>query len=265
MKRPLTALAAVSLLAVAAGCGSTAAPSGQTSPSSSGPSSTSAQTLTVFAAASLKPTFTELGSQFHSAHPGAKVAFSFGGSSDLVAQLQQGAPGDVFASADTKNMDKVTGDKLVDGTPVNFASNTLEIAVPPDNPANVASYQDLSKAGLKLVLCAAQVPCGSATHKIETATGVDLKPVSEEQSVTDVLNKVTTGEADAGLVYVTDVKSAGAKVRGITFPESSRAVNTYPIAALASSKNKDLAQAFVTLVTGAAGQKVLADAGFAKP
>jgi molybdate transport system substrate-binding protein len=266
MKHPLNALVAVSLLTVAAGCGSSSSPSGQTSSApSSGQSSRSGQTLTVFAAASLKATFTELGSRFESAHPGTKVTFSFGGSADLVTQLQQGAPGDVFASADTKNMDKATGDKLVDGTPVNFASNTLEIAVPPDNPANIASFKDLSKPGLKLVLCAPEVPCGSAAQKIETATGIALKPVSEEQSVTDVLNKVETAEGDAGLVYVTDVKSAGAKVKGVTFPESTKAVNTYPIAALASSRNKDLAKEFVSLVTGADGQKVLADAGFAKP
>ncbi len=254
MNRPLVALAAIAFLTVAAGCGSSSSPSGQSS-----------TPLTVFAAASLKPTFTELGTQFESAHPGTKVTFSFGGSSDLVTQLQAGAPADVFASADTKSMDKATADKLVDGTPVNFASNTLEIAVPPDNPAAVATFKDLSKPNVKLVLCAPEVPCGSAAHKIETATGITLKPVSEEQSVTDVLNKVQTGEGDAGLVYVTDVKSAGDKVKGITFPESSKAVNTYPIASLASSKSKDLAKEFATFVTSAEGQKVLAAAGFAKP
>jgi len=263
MKRPLVALAALALLTVAAACGSSSSPSSQTSASSQ--ISTSSQTLTVFAAASLKSTFTDLGTQFESAHPGTTVAFSFGGSADLVTQLQQGAPADVFASADTKNMDKATGDKLVDGTPVIFASNTLEIAVPPDNPAGVASFKDLSKPTVKLVLCAPEVPCGSAAQKIETATGISLKPVSEEQSVTDVLNKVETGEGDAGLVYVTDVKSAAAKVKGITFAESAKAVNQYPIAALSASKNKDLATEFVSLVTGADGQKVLSDAGFAKP
>ena len=142
------------------------------------------------------------------------MTFSFAGSSDLVTQLQQGAPADVFASADTKNMDKATADNLVQGDPVNFASNTLEIAVPPDNPAKITSFADLAEAGVKVVVCAPQVPCGSATQKVETATGVTLKPVSEENSVTDVLNKVTTGEADAGLVYNTDVKSAGDKVAG---------------------------------------------------
>ena len=171
----------------------------------------------------------------------------------------------MFASADTANMDKAVADDLVEGDPVNFASNTLEIAVPPDNPAGVTSLTDLAKPGTKVVVCAPQVPCGAAAQKVEKAAGVNIKPVSEEQTVTDVLTKVETGEADAGLVYVTDVKAAGDKVKGITFPESSSAVNTYPIAALADSKNADLAKEFVDLVTGTEGQEVLADAGFAKP
>jgi molybdate transport system substrate-binding protein len=261
----LVAAAAVAALTLVAGCGSTAEPAGQSTGPSTGASSAATGTLTVFAAASLKTTFTTLGQQFESSHPGTKVSFSFAGSADLVTQLQGGAPADVFASADTKNMDKATGDKLIAGTPVTFASNTLEIAVPPDNPAKIASLQDLTKTGVKVVLCAPAVPCGSAAQKVETAAKIDIKPVSEESSVTDVLNKVQTGEADAGLVYVTDVKGAGDKVKGVTFPESSSAVNEYPIATLAASKQADLAKEFVTLVTGAQGQQVLADAGFAKP
>ena len=259
-KRWIGAVAAVLLLGTSAACGSDA-----TADKGSSSSKPEAKTLTVYAAASLTGTFTEIGKKFEAAHEGVTVKFSFGGSSDLVAQIQQGAPADVFASADTKNMDKATGDDLVDGDPVDFATNTLEIAVPPDNPAGVTSLQDLSKSGTKVVLCAAEVPCGAAAVKVEDASGVKIKPVSEEQSVTDVLNKVTTGEADAGLVYVTDVKAAGDKVKGITFPESSDAVNTYPIGALADSKNKDLAKQFVDLVAGSEGQQVLADAGFAKP
>ncbi len=260
MNRPLAGLAATAALVIAlAGCGSDAPPSSSTS---SGPP---ASTLTVFAAASLKTTFTTLGQQFEAAHPGTKVTFNFAGSADLVTQLQEGAPADVFASADTKNMDKATAATLVTKTPATFASNTLEIAVPPDNPAGITSFSDLTKAGVKLVVCAPAVPCGAATEKIETATKVTLKPVSEESAVTDVLNKVQTGEADAGLVYVTDVKNAGDKVLGVAFPESKEAVNVYPIAPLAASKNADLAAEFTALVTGADGQKVLADAGFAKP
>ena len=171
-----------------------------------------------------------------------KVEFSFGGSSDLVAQIQEGAPADVFASADTANMDKLTAEDLQAGDPQNFASNTLEIAVPPGNPGGVTSFADLAKDGLNVVVCAPEVPCGAATQKVEDATGVDIQPVSEEQSVTDVLAKVTSGEADAGLVYVTDVQAAGDDVEGVTFPESSEAVNTYPIVALKDAADADLAQ-----------------------
>ena len=227
--------------------------------------SSGSKILTVYAAASLTSSFEEIGKQFEADHAGVKVRFSFGGSSDLVAQLQQGAPADVFASADTDNMEKATADDLVEDDPVDFATNTLEIAVPPDNPAGVASLEDLAKPGTQVVVCATEVPCGAATQKVEKASGVEIRPMSEEQSVTDVLNKVTTGEADAGLVYVTDVQAAGDKVKGITFPESSAAVNTYPIGALAGSENNELARQFVDLVTGDTGQQILADAGFAKP
>jgi molybdate transport system substrate-binding protein len=219
----------------------------------------------VFAAASLKKTFTDIGEQFKTDNPGASVEFSFAGSSDLVTQLTQGAQADVFASADTKNMDKAAQAGLLAGDPVNFASNTLTIAVAPGNPKKIASFKDLTQQGLNVVVCAPQVPCGSATQNVEKATGVTLNPVSEESSVTDVLNKVTTGEADAGLVYVTDVKGAGDKVAAVAFPEAAGAVNTYPIAVLKESKNPELARKFVDLVTGESGQKVLNAAGFAKP
>ncbi|MEN3321943.1 MAG: molybdate transport system substrate-binding protein [Mycobacterium sp.] len=221
--------------------------------------------ITVFAAASLKKTFTDIGEQFKTENPGFSVEFSFAGSSDLVTQLTQGAEADVFASADTKNMDKAAQAGLLAGDPVNFASNTLIIAVAPGNPKKIASFKDLTRQGLNVVVCAPQVPCGSATQKVEQATGVTLKPVSEESSVSDVLNKVTSGQADAGLVYVTDAKGAGDKVAVVAFPEAVGAVNTYPIAVLKDSKNPELARKFVDLVTGESGQKVLSAAGFAKP
>lgn len=257
MNRGGGTLTAALLLAVLSGCGSGSMPFAQAA--SSGPP------LTVYAAASLKGTFTELGQRFEASHAGSKVIFSFAGSSDLVAQLQQGAPADVLASADTRNMDKAKADNLLNADPVSFASNTLQIAVPPGNPAAIGSFADLAKPGVKLVVCAPQVPCGSATQTIETATGVTLAPVSEESSVTDVLGKVQTRQADAGLVYVTDVQGAAGKVAGVPFPESNQAVNVYPIAVLAASKNKDLATAFVQLVTSAEGQQLLAGAGFGKP
>ena len=257
------ALAALAL--PTASCGSEAG-SRQGGGASSGSPGSGALTgeITVYAAASLKQTFTQIGAQVEAAHPGTKVRFSFAGSSDLAAQIQQGAPADVFASADPATMAKVTKPGLTAAPPVDFASNTLEIAVPPGNPAQVTSLADLAKPGVKAVVCAPQVPCGNASVKVEEAAGLTLKPVSEEQSVTDVLGKVIAGEADAGLVYLTDVKAVGDKVEGIEFPESSAAVNVYPVAVLRSSRNPSLASAFLDAVTGAQGQAVLAAAGFGK-
>ncbi len=222
-------------------------------------------TLTVFAAASLKAPFTEIGRQFEAQHDGVTVTFSFAGSSDLVAQLQQGAPADVLATADTVSMTTATGDDLVAGMPRAFATNTLQIVTPPDNPAGVDSIDDLAAPGVAVVVCAAQVPCGSAARLVETASGVGIRPVSEEQSVTDVLGKVVSGEADAGLVYVTDVLAAGDTVRGVVLPESVNTVNTYPLAALRSSVDSSLASEFVSFVTGSQGRDVLAAAGFGRP
>ena len=219
----------------------------------------------MFAAASLKKAFTDIGEQFKTDNPGSSVQFSFAGSSGLVTQLTQGANADVFASADTNNMNKAALAGLLAGDPVNFASNTLTIAVAPGNPNKVTSFADLARPDLSVVVCALQVPCGSATKRVEDSTGVQLHPVSEESSVTDVLNKVTSGEADAGLVYVTDALGAGNKVTAVNFPEAAGAVNTYPIAVLKNSKHQDLAKKFVDLVTGETGQKILNQAGFAKP
>ena len=223
-------------------------------------------TLTVYAAASLKKTFGELGTEFEKTHEGVTVELVLGGSADLVSQLQNGADddADVFASADTKNMDRLTDDDLEGQDPQDFATNTLEIVTPPDNPAGVEDLQDLT-GDLDLVLCAPEVPCGAAAQKLAEAAGLSFDPVSEEQSVADVLGKVTSGQADAGLVYVTDVLAAGDDVRGIEFPESSQVVNTYPITTIRGSDEDDLAQQFVDLVLGAQGQQVLQDAGFGAP
>jgi molybdate transport system substrate-binding protein len=266
----LTALAVIGALAFSlAGCASSASGTSDvgTDPASA-PATTAPElsgTITVFAAASLKATFTELATEFEVANPNLTVALNFAGSSDLVTQITNGAPADVFASADEKNMTTLTEAGLVSVTPVDFATNVLEIAVPPSNPANIATFSDLAKVGVKTVICAAQVPCGAATVTVETATGVDIQPVSEESSVTDVLGKVTSGEADAGLVYVTDVAAAGDAVQGIEFAEASEAVNTYPIAPVAASANPEAAAAFAAFVTSDAGLKVLAAAGFGTP
>jgi molybdate transport system substrate-binding protein len=246
---PLTLIFSLLLVAGLVGCGS----------------SDETQSVTVFAAASLNKTFTEIGERFKTDNPDAGVEFNFAGSSDLVTQLAQGARADVFASADTDNMVKAEQAELLAGDPVNFASNTLTIVTAPGNPKQVASFADLNKPGLSVVVCAAEVPCGSATEKVEKATGTELKPVSEESSVADVLTKVTTGQADAGVVYVTDALAAGDKVGTVNFNESSGAVNTYPIAILKDAPQPDLAKRFVDLVTGEYGQKVLSEAGFGKP
>ncbi|MGJ9421196.1 molybdate ABC transporter substrate-binding protein [Aeromicrobium sp. CF3.5] len=243
------------LLAVTAACGS----------DDTGSDAPQDVTLTVFAAASLTDSFTEIGRNFEAENPGVSVRFSFDGSSNLVAQIRQGAPADVFASANPENMTKATDDDLTDAEPVTFATNTLQIVTPPDNPAGVESLADLADADTKVVLCAPEVPCGDATTQVEENAGIDISPVSEEQSVTDVLNKVITGEADAGLVYVTDVTGAGADVRGITFPESDSVVNDYPIAPLTNSENPDVAQAFTDFVVASESQAILQSAGFGAP
>ena len=219
----------------------------------------------VFAAASLKPAFTRISQQFKTDNPGSAVEFEFAGSSELATQLTQGATADVFASADTAQMGTVAKAGLLAGDPTNFASNTLVIVTAPGNPKKIGSFADLAKPGLAVVICQKPVPCGSATQRVEDSTGVHLNPVSEEPNVTDALNKVTTGQADAALVYVTDAKSAGDQVTPVNFPEAAGAVNVYPIAVLKKAHLPTLAQKFADLVTSDTGQKILAQSGFAKP
>lgn len=248
-------LAALVLAAGLAGCGGGTAASNSSVGGAEG-------TLTVFAAASLKSSFTELARMFEARHLGTDVTLSFAGSSELATQISQGAPADVFASADTRNMDKLRDAGLLDGEPQVFATNTLGIAVPPGNPAGVRSFADLSTAGTRLVTCAPQVPCGAAAAAVAQQQGTDLDPVSEENSVTDVLGKVVSGEADAGLVYATDIRSAGEKVESVPFPEAAGVVNSYPIAAVAGGRNTATARAFMDLVSGPEGRQVLERAGF---
>jgi molybdate transport system substrate-binding protein len=219
--------------------------------------------VTVFAAASLTSTFTELGKEFEAAHDGVSVKLSFGGSSDLAQQIQEGAPADVFASADAATMARVA-ERI--SSVHTFATNTLEIAVPPGNPDDISSVADLAQPGVSVVVCAPAVPCGAASEQVARAAGVTLSPVSEEQSVTDVLGKVISGEADAGLVYRTDVLAAGTDVEGIPFAEADQAVNSDQMGAVVRDDGSfDLATQFVDFVLGTDGQRVLEDAGFGKP
>ncbi|WP_206490500.1 molybdate ABC transporter substrate-binding protein [Rhodococcus sp. KRD162] len=255
----ITLIAAAVLLA---GCSSA---TGSSAADSAPPDGGVGGKITVFAAASLRAPFTDIGARFQSRHPDTTVDFSFAGSSDLAAQLIAGAPADVFASADTNNMAKIVDADLVAGEPADFAANTLTIVTAPGNPKNVTSFADLANPAVLTVICAPQVPCGAAAASVEAATGTDIPAVSEESSVTDVLGKVTSGQADAGLVYVTDASGAGDAVTAVPFAESSEAVNTYPIATLRASDNDDTARAFTEFVTGPVGRDVLAGAGFAAP
>jgi molybdate transport system substrate-binding protein len=220
--------------------------------------------LTVLAAASLTESFTKIGRQFEAAHPGTKVVLSFGASSTLATQITQGAPADVFASASKKNMDSVVAAKGATDPRI-FAKNVMEIAVPPSNPAGVAQLSDLAKSSVKVVLCAAEVPCGSTARQVFANAGLTVTPVSNEADVKSTLAKVELGEADAGVVYVTDVTAAGTKVKGIAIPADVNASTSYPIAPLAASKNPDLAKAFVDYVLSPGGATVLSEAGFEKP
>ncbi|GII81991.1 molybdate-binding protein [Sphaerisporangium rufum] len=223
-----------------------------------------ATNLTVFAAASLTGTFTELGTAFQTANPGTAVKFNFGSSATLARQITQGAPADVFAAAGPAPMKTVT-DAALASAPVTFARNRLQIAVPAGNPAKVDDLADLADPKVKVALCAEQVPCGAAAVKALDAAGVKVVPVTLEQDVKATLTKVELGEVDAALVYHTDVIAAGDKVEGIEFPAAGQAVNDYPIATLAKAPAGDLAQRFVDLVLSPQGKDVLVKAGFEAP
>ncbi len=258
-------LAATAMVALLAGCGSGGTGSGSESETGeASPSSSLSGEITVLAAASLTDSFQTLGKQFEQDHPGTTVTFSFGASSALATQISSGAPADVFASASTKNMDSVVsaGDAA---DPKIFAKNEMEIAVPAGNPAGVKELTDLTKPTVKVALCQPEVPCGATAAKVFTNAGITVKPVTEEPDVKATLAKVSIGEVDAAVVYVTDVKAAGDQVEGVTIPSDVNASTDYPIATLKESKNPEVAQAFMDYVSSDDGLKVLADAGFASP
>jgi molybdate transport system substrate-binding protein len=260
MRRFTLVMAALAAVAVA-GCSS----SSSSSPSSSGSSGSSATgTITVFAAASLTEAFTQLGKQFEAAHKGDTVKFSFGPSSGLATQITSGAPADVFASASPGTMQDVVsaGDA---SSPENFAKNTAEVAVPPNNPAKVKSVNDLAKKSVKVALCQPQVPCGEVAAEVFKNVGITVKPVTLQPDVKSVLTQVETGNVDAGMVYVTDVMAAGSKVVGVAVPASDNASTLYPIATIKGSKHQSEAQAFMNYVLSPTGQQVLTAAGFQQP
>jgi molybdate transport system substrate-binding protein len=258
---PLAVACAVVIALLLAGC---------TSSSSSPPPGGSAAgkvtgTLVVFAATSLTDAFDKIGAQFQKAHPGVTVKFNYNGSSSLATSITQGAPADVFASASPTNMKTVTDAGDASGTPQIFTSNTGEIMVESGNPLHIKTVKDLANPKVKVVVCAPAVPCGALAEKIFKSAGVTVTPVSEEQNVGGVVTKVTLGEADAGIVYVTDVKANESKATGVPIPASQNDVTEYPIVEVKGAPNSSAAKAFISYVRGPDGQQVLASFGFLPP
>jgi molybdate transport system substrate-binding protein len=260
IRSTLVALAVIVVSAVSA-CSSdtpTTATSGAASEGATGP-------ITVFAAASLTESFTEIGKDFEAANPGSTVTFNFAGSSTLAAQINEGAPADLFAAASPATMKTVTDAGNGAGSPVAFGRNQLVIAVPKGNPKGIAGLSDLNRSELKIALCAEQVPCGAAARKTLDAANVALTPATLEQDVKGALSKVKLGEVDAALVYRTDAKSAVTDVDGVEFPESASAINDYVLAQVRNARNPAGASAFLAYVRSEKGQAILAKAGFQAP
>src|SRR3954463_5361017 len=264
-RRTLLALPVVAALALTA-CGGSSSDDGAAGSSASSSSGSGLSgTLTVFAAASLTGVFTQLGDQLEQQNPGLDVQFNFAGSSQLATQITQGAPADVFASANQTQMKVVPAAGLQAADPTVFTENVLEIAVPKGNPGHVTGLRDFANADLPRAGCAADVPCGAAAQQVFKAANVDAKPDTEEEDVKAALTKVQLGEVDAALVYATDVQAAGNDVEGIPFPEAEQAINEYPICTLKGAPDPDAAQAFVALVDSEEGQQALTAAGFRTP
>ncbi len=261
----VTAATAITLSACSSGSDST---SGSPSPT------TSSTRLTVLGAASLSEVFPKIGDAFTAANPGVTIRFEFAGTDSLAAQIEQGAPADVFAAASTKYGDQLSGEGLI-ATPVPFATNAFVVIVPADNPANITSPQDLAKPGVKVVIGAETVPIGAYTRAVLTnldavyGTGysdaVLANVVSNEDSVTTIASKVKLSEADAAFVYVTDAKAAGSQISSVALPAEAQAVATYPIATVDASEDQPVAQRFVDFVLAPQAQSMLADAGFGPP
>ena len=250
----------VALAACSSSSSSTHAAAGG-SPAAAKPSGT----LVVFAATSLTDAFNQIGAQFEKADPGVSVKFNYNGSSSLATQITQGAPADVFASASPTNMTTVTDQGLASTTPQVFTRNQGEIMVEAGNPGHVTSLASLDNPALKVVTCAPEVPCGKLATTLFKNAGVTVKPVSQEQNVGGVVTKVTLGEADAGIVYVTDVKANGSKTTGVAIPASQNTITDYPIAEVKGAPNATAAAAFIHYVMGTSGQQVLKSLGFLPP
>ena len=263
MKRTLTGLTAALALALTT-CGGTSDEASVQEPETA--AAVKEVSLNVLAAASLQKSFEEIAEQFIADHPEVTIDFNFAGSSTLVQNLEAGSPGDVFASADEANMDKAQdADLIVPDSRDLFAANKLVGIVPSDNPANISTLEDANADGVNLVVCAPQVPCGALSQTLAGAAGMTLSPVSEEQQVSDVLGKVRSGQADAGLVYATDAALAPDEVTVFELDGAEDALNFYPIAQTSNAVNPDAADAFINFVHSAVGQDILAHNGFQDP
>ena len=245
----------VLLAVVAAACGSSSSPA----------TAKVSGDVVVFAASSLTEAFTELGKAFTAANPAANVKFNFAGSSDLVTQINAGAPADVFVSADDSNMKKLTDASENAGSPVSIAKNSFEIIVEKGNPKGITGLADLAKTGTIVVLCAPTVPCGKGAATILTNAKVNVTPKSLEDKVKGVVTKVTAGEADAGIVFVTDVKAAGSAAAGVEIPAGVNVISNYPMVVTKEAANPTAAKAFIDFVASTDGQAILAKYGFLAP
>jgi len=265
--RFLTSAVMVLVVVLGAACGSDGDSNATTPETDAATTGTPAVVgdVTVFAAASLSAAFTDIGDAFVAANPDADVVLSFAGSSDLAAQIDEGAPADVFASADLSNMTKVTDAGQDASEPVVFATNIAEIIVEAGNPEGITGVEDLADPDLIVVQCAPEVPCGKYAAQIYENAGVTVAPKSLEDNVKAVVTKVTLGEADAGVVYATDVVAAGADAEGVEIPADVNVVAEYPILSLTEAPNADGAQAFIDFVLSERGQGILASYGFLAP
>jgi molybdate transport system substrate-binding protein len=261
-----TAATAVGLLATVAlvGCGSSGGRAAKRTTTTGAPKVTGA--VTVSAAASLTEAFARIGKDFQTANPGATVTFNFGSSGTLATQIQQGAPADVFASADPTNMDTLAQAGLVDDRALVFARNKLVIVTEPGNPKHVKTLDDLATVGI-VSLCGETVPCGKYAAQVLGAAGVTIPAgsVTRSQDVKATLAAVTNGDADAAIVYVTDAKGAGSAVTAVTIPDAQNAIATYPVGVLKQSTNAAAARAFQRYVVSPPGQATLRSYGFLPP
>jgi molybdate transport system substrate-binding protein len=219
-------------------------------------------TISIFAAASLTDSFKAIGDGYHRLHPDVDLRFNFAGTPTLVIQIEQGAQADVFASADTPNMGRLRGDGFTSGTPQVFAHNKLEMAVARGNPKHISSLADIAQPGLIYISAGPTVPAGKYAAQALQKAGVSVTPKSLETDVKSVISKIELGEADAGIVYATDVKAAAGKVDGVAIPDGYNVVATYPLVSVKDSKHADAANAFIAYVLSATGQSKLESFGF---